>query len=230
MKNINDRIINLWKSTPDEYINRRMPFLLNKIKKNSIIFIGINPSFSEKGFTKSLEKSQYSKLDIKEFYTFPQSPIFDIETSLKIEEETKGNYPYFNKFKELAKSINTHWNHIDLFYIRETSQNNLNKYIFSKNLELNNFAEEQLKITKTVLEQAEPKILVVANALASTIFKREYESKFDEIYGCYFTEIRGKMVPTFLSSMVTGQRALDNYSYERLCWHIVLSPLSRQVS
>lgn len=220
MKDINDSIINLWRSTPDEYLNGRMPFLLSEIKKDRIIFVGINPSFSERGFSKPLEKLHLPDLDITEFYTFPESAIFDIDLSLQIEQETKGSYHYFNKFKTIADSINLTWDHIDLFYIRETKQEDLKKYIFSKKSELNDFGKAQFEITRKVIDHIEPKVLVVANALASEVFKSEYNLEFNETYGCYFTEVKGQMVPTFLSSMVSGRRALDRFSYERLCWHI----------
>ena len=38
--------------------------------------------------------------------------------------------------------------------------------------------------------------------------------------GCHIGNIDGRSVPIFLVSMLSGQRALDVYSYQRLKWHI----------
>ena len=236
MKDINKEVINLWNSTDKKLLNNRHPFLLNDIGKNKMIFIGINPSFSEKGFIKSFKeledepldediarafnKLKESNYDINNFFSYSEDSTFDMKLSLKVEEYTKEHYPYFNRFKEIAKSVDMEWDSIDLFYLRETKQKNLAKYVFKKKLELNIFGQAQFDITKKVVEKIEPKIIVVANALASNLFKNEYKIKFNETYGCYFTEINNQMIPTFLSSMLSGQRALDNFSYERLIWHI----------
>lgn len=112
------------------------------------------------------------------------------------------------------------WNHIDLFYLRETSQEKLRRSIFLKTRVLNKFGRDQMDITRNILERITPKAIVVVNALASNIFKEEYKLKFDQYHGCYFTRISGRNVPTFLSSMLSGQRALDIFSRERLGWHI----------
>lgn len=113
----------------------------------------------------------------------------------------------------------------DLFYIRETSQEKLKQVIFSKDGKLSVFAQEQLKITKDILEEIQPKVIVIVNALASRIFKGEefktpFTAQFNEQFGCYSTEIGGRTIPVFLSSMLSGQRALDRFSKERLRWHL----------
>ena len=51
------------------------------------------------------------------------------------------------------------------------------------------------------------------------VFHKTGVSIHDE-NGHYFTNIGREKIPTFLSGMLTGQRALDNYSLERLGWHI----------
>jgi hypothetical protein len=217
---MNMRTMDLWNRTPDQYTNGLLPFFLDELGKNRVTFIGLNPSFSEPWYKSKLQGTEYESIDIREFYTFPESSIFDMERSLSIERHMRTFYPYFNTFKELMLKLGDEWNHIDLFYFRETSQKDCKKYIFIRDPLLNHFAEEQLDITKRLLERIEPKVIVVANALASRIYKNAYTLEFDDEYGCYFTEIAGKRVPTFLTSMLSGQRALDIFSRERLSWHI----------
>ena len=43
---------------------------------------------------------------------------------------------------------------------------------------------------------------------------------FDDKIGTYKITLNEKSVPVFFSSMLTGQRALDKGSFERLKWHV----------
>ncbi len=71
-----------------------------------------------------------------------------------------------------------------------------------------------------------PKIIVVDNTLARTFLGKDkvgevdiwldYEFKFDEEIGTYLWN----NIPVFFTSMLTGQRALDNGSFERLKWQV----------
>lgn len=85
------------------------------------------------------------------------------------------------------------WTHLDLFYVRETNQKNMER--LCEDTVGSEFAREQFAITKDIIEQAKPCMLVVNNSF-----------------------LEG--TPVFFSSMLTGQRALDLGSLERLEWHI----------
>lgn len=220
MEDINKKLLNLWETTPSEYLNGLMPFFLDEFKREAVMFLGINPSFSVKGFGKGLQQSEYSGIDIREFYSFPKSEIFDLKKALKIENVMRDEYPYFRPFEKLLEGTGAECNHMDLFYVRVTSQDELGKLVFLKNEELNEFGEAQLRITKEVLEEISPRAIVVVNSLASRIFRREYGlQQLDEDHGCYFSLIAGRQIPIFLSSMLTGG-AMDMFSKERLGWHI----------
>lgn len=87
------------------------------------------------------------------------------------------------------------------------------------------FWKNQLKLTKLLVHELKPKIVVVPNAFASEIFIKEFDvqpkSKDpDEDTGHHFVSIGGNKTPLFLGSMLSGQRALDVYSRQRLSWHI----------
>ena len=85
---------------------------------------------------------------------------------------------------------------------------------------MNTFGQKQLELSTELIAYADPKMIVVANALASRLFKDTYSAEFDNVHGYYAIELNGRSVPVFLASMLTGQRAMDNFSYERLKWHI----------
>lgn len=200
---------------------RKYPILPRTIKKDSILFIGINPSFGKGGVIDDKEK-----------------PLFFYDLSNQNEKDIS----YFEKFKEVARYCNNaDWSHLDLFFIRETKQDLIER------MSHNNipFLNAQLEISFDIIKKAEPKVIVVANALASEFFgkmksrhwtfseiwqgydfffekgeRRDKQSNFDSTIGTYRIKLTNKQVPIIFSGMLSGQRALDIGSLERLKWQI----------
>ena len=106
-----------------------------------------------------------------------------------------------------------------MFFVRETSQKGFLSKMIDKN-EINEFGKEQLRLSRRLIESSNPQFIIVANAKASEIFIEVYESTFDDDLGCYITEINKEKVPTMFSSMLTGQRALDRYSFQSMEWNM----------
>lgn len=162
-----------------------------------ILFIGINPSFSEKK-TKVIESFFYSNHQQEEVHQ------------------------YFKKFQDIAEKTKIKWSHLDLLYIRQTDQK-IVKSIFGDSIG-NEFLSKQLAISKSIIEKSKPKIIVVSNAYARDLFIHhcKIETIFDETIGTHkiINNIQLEGIPIFFTSMLTGQRALDNGSYDRLLWHI----------
>lgn len=176
------------------------------VLKNSIMFIGINPSFNKN----STENSG-------EFYNI---------------EQQGESHPYFNKFKEISKNSNHHWTHFDFLFFRETNQKYINELLKTKNgVE---FILKQLEISKKVLCESKPKILIVSNTMARYFMGFEknqdktqdvwmgFDFQFDEKLGTHkiINNLELENTPVFFTSMLTGHRAIDNGSFERLKWHI----------
>jgi hypothetical protein len=105
------------------------------------------------------------------------------------------------------------------------------------------FLEEQLEISFDVIEKSEPKLIIVSNAFASEFFgkmklkhhkldsiwkgykiffeddiEEKFKSTFNQEIGTYEIELNNKKVPVLFSGMLSGQRALDIGSLERLKW------------
>lgn len=165
---------------------------------NSILFIGINPSSGDD--QKDYDSYELSQVDNK--------------------------HQYFKKMEDIAKFCNISWTHLDLLYFRETNQNTIYEILNKENGVA--YIWEQLQITDKLIRAASAKVIVVSNALAGTFLGKEqdkvlkknvwlgYDFIFDEILGTY----RWNNIPVFFSGMLSGQRALDKGSYERLRWHI----------
>lgn len=168
----------------------------NEIEQNALMFIGINPSYGgDRGYI---------------YYDNNHGEI----------------HRYFKKFKEISRRVNIKWTHLDLLFLRETSQK-IVKAIENDVVGLE-FFDKQLSISKKIIELAKPSILVVNNTYARDLLMSDrftslkFEFRFDEILGTerIINHETLSGVPTFFTSMLTGQRALDLGSYRRLIWHI----------
>jgi hypothetical protein len=91
-----------------------------------------------------------------------------------------------------------------------------------ENGKLNHFALDQLAIFKDALIAVKPKCVVVSNAFGSEIVRKYFKEniQWDEEKGFHWFKSGDIKVPIFFTSMLSGQRSLDRWSYERLVWHI----------
>jgi hypothetical protein len=202
-----------------EFKYRKYPILPEIVDKNSLLFIGINPSFRKGSIIKESEKP---------IAFYPK----------KLNRKIK-DIPYFEKMKNVAEYCETDWTHLDLFFIRETKQELI------ENLSYNSieFINAQLKISFEIIKRANPRLIIVSNALASEFFGKKKETKhlnldkiwkgtdlyfekniwnkeptFNSEIGTYQIELNNNLVPIIFSGMLSGQRALDIGSLERLKW------------
>lgn len=215
---------NCLEKLPNIELKNRGIYIEEEIPKNSVLFIGINPSFDPKT---SLVPGQDGY-----FQTYKLEGI-------------KENHSYFGKaisivndLKQLDEAVS--FGHHDLFPIRETSQKVIESMfdgtteqkLVAKS-EYKEFIDESMRWSENVILQSRPKIIVVINAFASRIFfdyKNEGHSLLnftpaDEILWCPnlgvdFVRINDYTCPIMFSGMLCGQRALDRGSEFRLRWHI----------
>ncbi|HLC54035.1 MAG TPA: hypothetical protein VJK07_00205 [Candidatus Nanoarchaeia archaeon] len=223
---INNKISDLWKKYPEEIRGKYHPLYYPDFNKGGLLFIGINPSFSPKGFRQALKDTEYEGTNPKEFYNFTNLD-FQIGKAIAIENHVRKQHDYFKKFDKISKETGKNWEHIDLFLYRETSQLESNKIInYSTKggkVSMNEFGREQLTLVREEIKLISPKVIVVVNARASEILRTEFLiEKLDSSseLGFQTLEVNGNKIPIFFSGMLTGQRALDKGSFERLVWHI----------
>jgi hypothetical protein len=209
-KEFENEINNIWNNPLFSKIEviKRGYGIHDEIIKNSILFIGINPSYSEK-------KSQTGNYFIN------------------LNQKGKNNkdilYPYFKKFVDISEKLNTEWSHMDLLFFRETKQCFISELL--KEDAGVEFISNQLSIAKKIILRSKPKVIIVSNTKARDFMKSKnkkfsmnLEFEFNEDLGTEIIINNSHLnnVPVFFTSMLSGQRALDNGSYKRLIWHIKL--------
>jgi hypothetical protein len=211
---IETSINNSTSTNEDNLLGRGFVFEFDENQKDiDILFVGINPSY---GGDKS-EGKFYSKKDVETLNYFR---------------------PFNNIIKELDdKRIdfkNLTWSHLDMLVFRETQQSFIKNQLL-KTEEGIQFIDKQLIISKQILEYLNPKIIVVSNTAARHFLGRDkyakkgkefgvwmgYDFEFDYNLGTDKIINNSNINPyVFFTSMLSGQRALDNGSKQRLIWHI----------
>lgn len=221
---INQKIITLWNKHFAGNTDVYAPLFYDELHKDRLLFVGMNPSFSARGFRTILKDTEYADFDMVSFFKWQNissNPSL-IDDCIKMENYAYQNYSqYFGRPIEIAKKVGLEWQHIDLFLYKETSQSSFMNRVRSKG-KLNEFGMDQIKLFEEILVQTEPRCVVVTNATASEIL-REYikdDLSWDAGRGFHWFTRGGKKIPMFFTSMLSGQRALDRWSYERLVWHI----------
>ena len=130
---------------------------------------------------------------------------------------------YFGVYDNIGRELKPDVQGLDMFLFREGEQQSLKSQIFnsSKNYnfnDFNDFAKDQLNIFFKVLNNSVPKIILMANAFVSDIFKFKYGNKLTKGLDEDFNRYNG--IPIFFSSMLSGAHQLDKHSRERLIWQM----------
>lgn len=198
-----------------------------KFTPGRILFIGMNPSFSIKGIKKVIKEKlsdkmlgniPYSEIDFGEFYQWDNQDTFERHVAIEIDNAATNVYDeYFKKFKEISMFLfgdNEQWEHIDLFFMRMTSQNRMLN-ILRKDRD---FEKSQLEASLSLIKLAKPSVIVIANAGATDKLSEYYLlSSIKNDCDYRFLHVPGaENIPVFNVSMLTGQRALDKGSLHLL--------------
>ena len=221
----NNKVIELWKKYGNIKETKISPILHYELYKNTVLFIGVNPSFSIKNTLSDFNKikgfEKYCE-NIEKFHAFRNYEKFKNDYKIFSNNKRLNNHckdtcsAFHKKFNELAEQINSKWEHIDLFNLRLTNQKD-----FKKIIEIHpEFFAEQLKNNINLIYSIEPYIIIVVNALASSIIKEKLILTFNENLGTYTFKVSDNIIPVFFSGMLSGPGALDLHTLERLKWHI----------
>lgn len=217
----NAAAIRLWQRHFQPEDDVLCPLFYPPLATERLLFVGMNPSSSNQ-VAQVVQNDPDLRCDYYDFFHFRNADTMDLRRAQQIEELLKLKYPFFSRFKNVSAEAKLEWEHVDLFFFRHTAQHQFRARIFEDvdSLTLNEFGRDQLKLSTWLIRHLKPRVIVVANALASRIFLGAFKTKFSEEFGFHFTKLGTLDVPTFFSAMLTGRQPLDRFSFERLKWHI----------
>jgi hypothetical protein len=223
IERINADLRAIWKQYPADR-GRYSPMQYRKPKKGCLMFVGMNPSFSSKGWKGLLKHAKRPTLNPHQFFRWPSPRHFDDELAHELEVIAREHYQFFDPHRKLFNQLRRHWDHIDLFAYRETSQKKVQSGLLAsannKDVTLSEFGLAQFNVFWRLLNLAKPCAVVVVNALAARIYVNQRSLEFNHEHGYYSDTVGDHSFPVFLSGMLTGGRALDRFSKERLFWQI----------
>lgn len=213
-----------------------------KIKQNTILFIGLNPSvISYKQERKNVPYLFNADLQFEDIYKSASfasgSPQYHLGGVADID--------YFEKINKLCKEINKpttiyeKFSYLDLFQVRVTADDAI-KWALEHHSEkdkdgtilhsgLTAFLQGQLDLCCDLIKQVNPTVIVVNNATASKFILNKEERNglespladptYDRRIGTYKVKVNGNAIPIFFTRMMSSG-GLDDGSFNRLAWHI----------
>ena len=119
--------------------------IIDKVQKDGLLLVGINPSFDE-SFKGSCEG--------------------------EVRDSENGGYrrPYFTKPKKLNEEIGiSMFSHVDMFSLRSRPQHVVQDIVNDPDSQ--EFVEEQLRLFRMMVDGASPRAIVVVNALAGHLIR-----------------------------------------------------------
>lgn len=189
--------------------------------------------------------SDFDKVKLLPYYEFngctgnyPERQIF----INRLDEFSFEIHPYFSRYKTLSTELFSNENamlHLNLYQFRQAKQQKIedlqNGIIYleprkgkkkrSKKTisEIADFFSSQSEITISKIKTLNPKIILIGNALASRTLMQKLKpsiSEFIDEIGSYKLKNGDEEALLFFSGMLTGKGALDNFSFDRLKWHM----------
>lgn len=226
----NQKIIDLWVKYSEKHpFTQLFPLLYKPFEENRILFIGLNPSFDKSKILKHGTNAGIikSENDLEELYNWSNVPSRDlIDKIIALDKCIIEKHSYYKPLQRISEFLKLKMEAIDLFVFRKTKQLDIKNYIKFVNdkIEMDSFFTEQVNIALDLINNMNPRLIVVVNAFASDIIKsvwKEWITDFSRDKGHHFFKLStDKEIPVFFSGMLSGQRALDKYSRERLKWHL----------
>jgi hypothetical protein len=137
----------------------------------------------------------------------------------------QGNeHPYFHPFEEISDFCQTPWSYMDILFDRASRRKRIQLLMESTNGQ--QFIGAQLAIADRMIRETTPEVIVVCSTMARMLvgIKDHLNENrwlgspliFDNNIGTY----RWEDIPVFFSTPLSGTKALDTESYQRLKWHI----------
>ncbi len=178
---IEKRLTEIWNryknSVPIDIINRKPIFSADGVK-DSILFVGVNPSYDANDDSVLIQSDKKTSLLYGSFYKLDTAP------------------DYFKKLEQFAAECGKGYTHINLLYARENDRDAL----LNSNSE---FIREQLELTYDTILKIKPAAIIIFSTYCRTlIFGKERWLVPDTLLDGHFT-LNGTNYPVFLENDIT---------------------------
>ena len=215
---------------PRDNIVDRGYHIEEELPKDGILFLGMNPSYSNG------DESYINKDEGTYGATYKLRDIKDV--SLGVHENELINKKYWKPIVDAAVRIiqeNTlkkedierelKFCHHDLFFVRETSQNK----VLALKANCGDFFTAQWEYSKGIIEKATPKIIIVINGGAGNLIRKELRTDFfgfipgaswNEECGVDIVKIGGRDVPIIFTGMLSSTGRINKGTETTLFWNI----------
>ncbi len=208
----NDRALHIWKLYPG--IHPYLPKVLGTQFDidADICYVGMNPSFNTDEIRKMMSRHEFDGFTPESLH---QNSLDDIKKRinlLKLLENiaVKEYSKYFKPIRDFHEELDlgfTKLSFLDLFIVRQTKQDDVQKRLSEKKFK--EFKNIQLELFSSTLERINTKYICILNAGASShLCEHLNKGKIATSY-----EYKGKIL--FFSGMLSGG-AMDRFSRERL--------------
>jgi hypothetical protein len=213
----NSRAIEIWRQFNS--LHQRVPLLIPDCHADlDMLIIGMNPSFRVDEISKQIATIEsLKKYTTDQLFNWNDGELIEERLDHLVEWESHVLRTDRQYYKQICGFVNdcgfTRWAHIDLFLMRETNQKlalNVVGYNDS-NGSLNDFGSAQVELCLDAIRLSKAKLVLVANAAASTILLRAISKSTHSV-----TRIDDMGMPIYFAGMLSGQRALDRFSKQRL--------------
>lgn len=175
-----------------------------------VCYVGMNPSYVEREISKMMDRPEFEGFTP---HTLHHNSLSDRDRRVNLLKLLEGiainEYPYFKTIKDFNESLELGFQSIsflDLFLVRKTSQCDVQELIKRfdkfKSLQINLFLES--------IERINTKFVCVLNAGASKHLCDHLNKEQTALTFKY----KGKVL--FFAGMLSGSRAMDRFSRERL--------------
>jgi hypothetical protein len=220
----NTRALNIWRQYGAG--QQRVPSLYRNIKHDArLVIVGMNPSFNAnwvQGRMATLNAAEATPMSAEELFSWDESAADKIALILELEAQAQNTYGiYFKPIERFSVEVgcSDQWQHLDLFLLRETSQTLALRAVLLKTTPtevLNDFGQAQIDLFIELMHDIGPEAVLIANATASGLACRLLGLRRVPNEPAAFELESLPRTRFFLSGMLSGQRAMDNYAKERL--------------
>lgn len=193
-------------------IPHRWPMQYSPLHPGRLLFVGLNPSYSQRAARAGDDTSLHDVSDLTDIDRIRRC--LDADARWRSPEAL---YPYFKPFNEFGLQ----WEHADIFAIRERDQARVRDSLsLQEDGNWTPFAERQYQIFESLLASVQPIGVVVVNALGSTLlvnrWRRSNRLQPAEHAARGLLNTGTQRIPVYFSGMLSGQRAMDRFSRARL--------------